>query len=187
MAQEREHLPSAKQCSTQKPGRCSGLFVVCTEHRQGGFTITELIVTVVMIGILAAVVLPRWGGETGFEERGFRDETASALRYAQKSAIALRRPVCAIFGANQLTFRVGPASDSPAPVNCDPDWTTTLRGPNGAAAYVLSAPAGVTYTAAPARIIFQPLGSVTASASITVSGLPATLTITVEQETGYVR
>lgn len=176
-----------QRLEASKPGRKSGLFLVGLPLSEAGFTLMELIVTMVVAGILAAVVLPKFGGQRGFDERGFRDQTAAALRYAQKSAIALRRPVCAIFGANQLTFRVGPASDAPAPANCDPDWAATLRGPDGSAAYILGAPAGVTYTAAPARIIFQPLGAVTASASISVSGLPAALAITVEQETGYVR
>ncbi|MBL8441295.1 MAG: type II secretion system protein, partial [Betaproteobacteria bacterium] len=64
-------------------------------RRQRGFTLTELLVTLVVAGILIAVALPRWFGDTGFEARKFRDETEAALRLAQKSAIASRRFTCA--------------------------------------------------------------------------------------------
>ena len=38
---------------------------------------------------LAAVVVPRVGGGSGFDERGLRDQTQAALRYAKQAAILL--------------------------------------------------------------------------------------------------
>ena len=82
-----------------------------------GFTLLELVVVMIVAGILSATVLPRFGGRTCFEERGFRDETLAALRFAQKSAIASRRLVCVTFAASGLTARV---ANAPGAANCEP-------------------------------------------------------------------
>lgn len=146
----------------------------------GGFTLTELVVTIVVAGILAAVVLPRWGGETGFEGRGFRDETVAALRYAQKSAIAARRTTCVSFTATQASFRISTAYGA-----ADCTAGTVLNGPVDAALAV-NATGSAVYSPVPAAVIFDAEGRPGATANITVSGLPASLAIRIEAETGYV-
>lgn len=133
-----------------------------------------------LAGILAAVVLPRWQGETGFEGRGFRDETVAALRFAQKSAIAARRTTCAEFTATQLSVRVSTAFGA---VDCTAG--TALLGPRDQP-LVVTATGSATYAPVPAAIIFDAQGRANAAAAISVSGLPASLAITVEAETGYV-
>jgi len=62
-----------------------------TLNRLAGFTLVELIVTMVIVGVLAAVVMPRFMGREGFESRGFFDQAQSVVRYAQKTAIAQHR------------------------------------------------------------------------------------------------
>lgn len=164
----------------QKPGRRPG-FLFCARAQARGFSLVELIVVIVVAGIIAATVLPRFGGRHGFEERGFRDETVLALRYAQKAAIALRRPVCATFTAAQLTIN---AATPAGAVDCT--VATPLVGARGVA-LVVNAPAGSSYTAFPAGgIAFSPLGAVAGAAAVSVYGLPAALAITVEAGTGYV-
>jgi len=55
---------------------------------QRGFTIVELIMVIVIIGILAAVVGPRFFSKSNFDERVYYEEVLSAVRYAQKLAVA---------------------------------------------------------------------------------------------------
>ncbi|CAK0763161.1 MSHA pilin protein MshC [Gammaproteobacteria bacterium] len=65
----------------------------------GGFTLIELIMTMIIIGILAVVVVPRMD-ISGYRAVEFHDKTMAALRYAQKIATSHRRLVCIIFPNN---------------------------------------------------------------------------------------
>ncbi len=152
----------------------------CASRTQEGFTLLELIVTIILISILAAVVLPRWNAGTGFEERAFRDEVISALRYAQKSAIAARRLVCVTFTGDGLTVNV---AANFVDVNCVSG--TALQGPDGNN-LVVSGNGKASFVGTPLDLQFTPAGSVSTGSVISVSGLPAALAITVEAETGYV-
>lgn len=53
-----------------------------------GFTVVELVLVIVIVGILGAIAGPRFFDNSTFQERAYYDELASAIRYAQKVAVA---------------------------------------------------------------------------------------------------
>ncbi|MET0265395.1 MAG: type II secretion system protein [Duganella sp.] len=61
--------------------------------RCNGFTMVELIMVMVLMGILAAVGVSRFFDQRTFEARAYADQAAGLIRYAQKLAIAQNRPV----------------------------------------------------------------------------------------------
>lgn len=86
--------------------------------RQHGFTLVELILVLVVIGVLAAVVGPRFFDRDVFDKRQQYEEALSALRYAQRRALASGCPVRVQVaeGASSLTWATacgrGPDNDA---------------------------------------------------------------------------
>ena len=83
-----------------------------------GFTMVELIVIMVLLGIMAAVAVPRLinSGERGAQV--FGDQLVSGLRLASTAARAHRRLVCASLGPKALTLRIAPENSSKSPPTC---------------------------------------------------------------------
>jgi len=70
--------------------------------RRRGFTLPELVMVIVVIGILAVVTAPRFISWKGFASRGFYDEAQAVVRYAQKTAIAWRRSIVVCVSATEI-------------------------------------------------------------------------------------
>ncbi|PQA77153.1 Tfp pilus assembly protein FimT/FimU [Rhodoferax sp. TS-BS-61-7] len=148
---------------------------------QGGFTLVELVMVMVMLGVLAVFAAPRVFNRSDFEARGFHDQTLAALRFAQKTAIAQRRVVCVAFTINTVTLTRASVEASNV---CD----TAVAGPAGE--LVLQAPVNVAFTAAPAAFRFDGLGQALPAIALplvrSMQVVNAGRTITVEEVTGYV-
>ena len=73
-------------------------YVVFLKHqtRKQGFSLVELILVLVLLGILSAIVLPRFT-QTGVAAYGYSEEMASAIRFAQQSAVAANQPITLVF------------------------------------------------------------------------------------------
>jgi MSHA pilin protein MshC len=55
---------------------------------QRGVTLVELVTVIVILGAVGAIIAPRWFDNQVFEERGYVEDLASAIRHAQRIAIA---------------------------------------------------------------------------------------------------
>src|SRR6266480_4022037 len=71
--------------------------------RRRGFTLAELVMTIVIIGILIAVTAPRFVSWKGFSSRGSYDEAQAVVRFAQKTAVAWRRPIYVCVSATVIS------------------------------------------------------------------------------------
>jgi MSHA pilin protein MshC len=171
-----------KQESERNLGTRAGeCLMVEQKKNQHGFTLVELITVMVIVGIMAVAVLPRFFEKNTFDERGFHDQLISTLRFAQKTAIAQHRFVCVAFAANSitLTYDTTPPSSTHTTVTCP---GTNLTSPTGETPYTVTAPSGVTISGG-TSFSFDALGRASVAQNITAP-LPA---ITVEAATGYVR
>lgn len=164
-------------------------------RRTRGYTMVELVAVIAIVGVLAAVAIPRLAGRAAFDARAFYDLSQAVVRHAQKVAIAQRRVVYVDVSATRIAAcydaacasRVRPpldylqpstpsgAAHAPA-AHCgnDPGWLCA------------GAPDGV--TAGPAvQFTFDGLGrpSLAAQQVITVTG-DVVRAFAVERETGYV-
>ena len=146
--------------------------------RETGFTTVELVVTLVIIGILSAIALPRFQDNTAFTQRGFYDEVKAALRYAQKLAIAKRREVCVDFPPGQVVLTFNPTTVVGAACS------SAVNLPGQSAPYVVNVPTGIALVAS-ANFRFNGLGQPSV-APVTVALTGRALPITVSAETGYV-
>ncbi len=152
--------------------------------RGTGFTTVELVVTLVIVGLLASIALPRFQDNAAFTQRGFSDEVRATLRFAQKVAIAKRREVCVDFlpAAGALPDRLALTFNPTTIPGAACSSAVTL--PGQAAPYVANVPAGITLVLS-ANFRFNGLGQPSV-APVTIALTGRALPITVSAETGYV-
>lgn len=150
-------------------------FTGITLHTSG-FTLIELVIVIMIVGILSVVAMPRFFDQNAFKNKGFYDQTQSALRDAQKEAIAQRRTVCATFTATSLTLTIASVPDT---ANCN----SNLASPTGGSPFVITATGNLPYAITPTNFNFNALGQPSTPQTITITGVG---NIIIEPETGYV-
>jgi MSHA pilin protein MshC len=170
-----------------QPVRTTSQRKACTQNKGAsrrytvGHTLVELVTVIVILGILAAFAVPRFFDAQVFEERGFYEEVAAALRYGQKIAVGSGCPVRVSITAGGYDLKQQAASGN----RCDPadsTWAVAVMMPTGQAA-AGSAPAGITLGPA-TTFQLDGLGQTNLGSNLTVT--VGALSLTVQAESGYV-
>ncbi len=154
-----------------------------------GFTLIELITVIVIIGVLAVVVGPRFASTGVYEERTFYDDVIQAIRYAQAKATGSGCWTQITFSSSGFNVSVDSDCNSANGVNA-----VDVVNPDGFAtgySQRQTPPSGMAYSYSVNPLVFDALGRarnsglaiLSSTATITVGGN----TIQVEGATGYVR
>jgi MSHA pilin protein MshC len=149
---------------------------------EAGFTLVELVVVIVILGVVSAIAAPRFFDDRSFMERGYYEELTAALKYAQKLAVASGCPVrFEIQGGGSYEARQQQALGS----RCDPadsSWSTGVMRADG---QLLSGASPLGVSATPAvTFVFDALGRTNLAADQTIS--VGTHALTVRAESGFV-
>ncbi|MDP3084787.1 MAG: type II secretion system protein [Rubrivivax sp.] len=143
-------------------------------RHSAGFTLVELVMVMLIIGVLAAFVLPRALDLTMWRLRAYADALQSEAMALQRLALAQRRPIVATFTPGGATFAYASGEALPA-LPC-PATATPCIAEAGARSVVFNA--GHSGRA---------MTSTGAALAVTLSGGGTTIALVVENETGLFR
>jgi MSHA pilin protein MshC len=138
-----------------------------------GFTLIELIASITIVALLAAVALPRMTAVTPFAERGYADGIAASLRQSRAVALASGCDVrFTINGAGYNAVQHGPGANNHCAAGGA--WSTPVRRGDGQNLLEVR-PAGVTL-GANRQFVFAADGTV-AAGPVTINVGPHAVTV----------
>lgn len=145
-----------------------------SRSRARGYSLIELVIVIVVAAILAAIALPIFN-QPAIDAAWYHEQVRSALRHAQRTAVAQRRPVYVVLEAAPTRLSLCYAAGCGA--------GTRLPQPGSTSTFEVAAPTGVAIGISASPLFFNGLGQPSSGATVTVGPR----TITVNAETGYVQ
>jgi MSHA pilin protein MshC len=139
-----------------------------------GYSLIELVIVIVIAAILAAIALPIFN-QPAIDAAWYQEQVRSALRHAQRTAVAQRRPVYVVLEAAPTRLSLCYAAGCGA--------GTRLPQPGSSSTFEVAAPAGVAIGISASPLFFNGLGQPSSGATVTAGPR----TVTVNAETGYVQ
>jgi MSHA pilin protein MshC len=153
-----------------------------SSKNQSGFTLVELVMVLVLLGIVSVVALPKFFDSGTFQKRGYCNEVLSAFRYGQKLALAEGCDIRVRTSSSGVDiFRRQVCNDSSA-------FNRTVVHPGKGGDYNEAPPTGITLSSS--TVIFDAVGrarnasGTTSDFSITVGG---DLAFQIIGETGFIQ
>lgn len=147
--------------------------VLMKRYRFGhkGFTLVELVIVILLLGVMAAFVLPKFFSLDDYRTRTTYDEVAGAVRYAQKLAVASGCEVQVQISGNSYFLQQHSTDCTTG------SFTTISNHPVTSNNF-----SDVSLTSSPASFIFDAMGRSSSAATINIGGS----SFSVNSETGYV-
>ena len=133
----------------------------------------ELVVVMLLMGLLAAIAVPRMSDRTALQERGVQDQLRSLLRSARQVAVTQEREVCVLLAPGSARAVYVAAG------NCS--VANPLAGHGGEAALALQLPPQLGLGGA-TQVRFNPRGQLVPAADRVIT--LGAQTLTVSRETG---
>ena len=169
-------------------GMANPVHTIAGDNDDDGFTLIELIVVITLIGVLAAVVGPRFASTDVYEQRTFYDDVLQAIRFAEAKANGSGCLTQIAFNSGGFAVQIDSDCDSSNGMSA-----TAVTNPDGfSSGYTQrqAPPSGIAYSYTVNPLVFDARGRALNS-SLSVLATPAQITIgsrtiTVEGSTGYV-